>query len=273
MRYTGRKPVNSSSTDRFFRRRRLKLSLLILVFALLYWGASTLTRFNLIDSFSAVPRVVAWFFANLIPDARALSRLPKIVDKLVETIFMSVMATVTASAVSFFSAVAGSRTTRPNGAVAGFSRAFASVNRNVPVAVWAMVFLLAFGQSSFTGFLALFFYTFGFLTRAFMETIDEASASSVEALTAVGASYSQIVSQAVVPASLPQMISWILYMIETNIRSAALVGLLTGSGIGFMFSLYFKSLQYTSAALVVLMLIVVVLAIEVISNVLRRLIL
>ena len=82
----------------------------------------------------------------------------------------------------------------------------------------------------------------------------------------------QTISRAVVPSSLPQMISWILYMIETNIRSATLVGLLIGSGIGFMFSIYFKSLQYKSASLVILCLVLVVLGIELISNALRRLI-
>jgi phosphonate transport system permease protein len=106
-----------------------------------------------------------------------------------------------------------------------------------------------------------------------METIDEASASSVEALRAAGASYPQMVAQAVIPGSLPQMLSWLLYMIETNIRSATLVGLLTGSGIGFMFSIYYKSLQYTSAALVVISIVVVVLLIEMTSNALRRVIL
>lgn len=82
---------------------------------------------------------------------------------------------------------------------------------------------------SFTGFLALLFATFGFLTRVFMETIDEVSASAVEGLRATGASYGAIVTQAVLPSALPQMVSWELFVIEVNIRNATLVGLLTGS--------------------------------------------
>lgn len=235
--------------------------------------AGMLTGFETLDAFTAIPRVAAWMATNLIPDARALSRFPRIFDKLIETISMSIMASVTAAVVAFPFALMGSVTTRPNGFFAALSRLIASVNRNIPIAAWAMIFLIAFGQSAFTGFLALFFATFGFLTRAFMETIDEASASSVEALRAAGASYPQMVAQAVIPGSLPQMLSWLLYMIETNIRSATLVGLLTGSGIGFMFSIYYKSLQYTSAALVVISIVVVVLLIEMTSNALRRVIL
>lgn len=264
-------PVQSPTG--FFRRQKLKMTLFLVGMIVVSIVSSAITNFDLGDAFAAVPRVIAWMWANLLPDAKALSRFPRILDKLIDTIFMSIMASTVAAVIALPFALIGSRTTRINGFLVVFSRAIASINRNIPVAAWAMIFLLAFGQSSFTGFLALFVATFGFLTRAFMETIDEASASSVEALRAVGGTYTQVIAQAVIPASLPQMISWVLYMIETNIRSATLVGLLTGSGIGFMFDIYYKSLQYRSASLVVLSIVAVVLLIETVSNSLRRVIL
>ena len=231
------------------------------------------TGFEIDDAFTSIPKVIMWIIKNLVPDQKAMTRVPKIIDKLTDTILMSIMASIAASVFSLVFALFGSRTTQFNKGLAAFSRAFASINRNIPIAAWAMIFLVSFGMSSFTGFLALFFASFGFLTRMFIETIDEASASSVEALRAVGASYTQVIAQAVIPASLSQILSWILYMIETNIRSSTLVGILTGTGIGFTFSVYYKSLQYTSAALVVLSIVIVVLAIEILSNMLRRLIL
>jgi phosphonate transport system permease protein len=140
-----------------------------------------------------------------------------------------------------------------------------------------MILLLSFGQSSMTGFLALFFATLGFLTRAFMETIDETGKEAVEALEASGANWWQIVFQAVLPASLPQMISWVLFMIETNIRSSTLVGILTGTGIGFIFELYYKAFHmeynYNAASLVVVCIVITVFIIEFISNYIRRVIL
>ena len=265
------KPVRSPAQH--FRKQKLRLTLILGVMIVVTLFASETTNFDFVDAVGAIPRVTVWMVSNLIPDARAVTRLPRILDKLVDTIFMSIMASTTASVVAFPFALAGSVTTRRSGLLSVAARGVASINRNIPVAAWAMIFLLSFGQSSFTGFLALFFATFGFLTRAFIETIDEASASSVQALTASGASYPQVIAQAVIPASLPQMLSWVLYMIETNIRSATLVGLLTGSGIGFIFDVYYKSLQYRSAALVVVSIVIVVLVIETISNKLRRVIL
>lgn len=236
-------------------------------------SAVVLTNFDFQRAATAIPRVVHWMTTQLVPDERALSRLPRILGTLLDTVVMAIAASVVAAVAALPFALAGSRTTAVNGALATAARAIASVNRNIPIAAWALIFLLSFGQSSFTGFLALFFATFGFLTRVFMETIDEVSASAVEALRATGAGYLAIVTQAVIPSALPQMVSWELFMIEVNIRSATLVGLLTGSGIGFLFDVYYKSLQYPSAALIVICLVVVVLAIEAVSNVVRRAIL
>jgi phosphonate transport system permease protein len=64
--------------------------------------------------------------------------------------------------------------------------------------------------------------------------------------------------------------SWTLYMVETNIRSATLIGILTGTGIGFVFNLYYTSFRYDCAGLVVIITIVAVLVIEAISNKARR---
>jgi phosphonate transport system permease protein len=124
-----------------------------------------------------------------------------------------------------------------------------------------------------TGFFALFFTTFGMLTRTFIETIDEVSSDCVEALNASGATYMQTVFQGIVPSSLSEIITWVLFMIETNIRSSTLIGILTGTGIGYLFDLYYKRLDYSSAGLVVLSIVILVIAIEMISTNIRKVIL
>jgi phosphonate transport system permease protein len=273
-------PSAGRTPTEFFRRRKALFTLIFLGLLALAVGAAVYTKFKPETAFTAVPRVAAWVGQNLLPvvwdsggvrlDAQAVGRLPHILQKLAETILMSIMASLAGSLCSFVVALFGSRTTQVAKPLALLARAVASLNRNIPVAAWALIFLMSFGQSAFTGFLALFFYSFGFMSRVFIETIDEASGSAVEALRATGASYSQVIAQAVVPSTLPQIVSWMLYMIETNIRSAALVGILTGSGVGFLFSVYYASRQYRSAALVVLAIVAVVIAIELVSNALRR---
>jgi phosphonate transport system permease protein len=263
----------SAEVRRAFGRRRLIALTSFALLAVITFGSSMITSFDWPACMKSFPKAFSWMAANFILDAKALSNAPKIVAKLAETLLVSVMSTVVAAAFAFCMAILASKTTRPHPVISLAVRLVASLCRNIPVVAWAMILLLSFGQNVLTGLLALFIGTFGFLTRAFMETVDEAAESSVEALRSSGAPWLATVTNAVVPSVMPQVASWILYMVETNIRDATLVGILTGTGIGFLFDLYYKSLNFSSAGFVVLCIIGLVILIELGSNALRRVIL
>ncbi|KGR79339.1 ABC transporter permease subunit [Ureibacillus manganicus] len=255
------------------KKKRIQMTIILLVMLLIVFGAKVLTDFSFMEGLASIPGTVFWMFTNLIPTAEAMENFPKVMERLWETIILSILATTTAGIFALFFALFGSKTTKINGLLALLSRVIASVFRNIPVVAWALVLVISFGHNVVTGYFALFFTTFGFLVRAFMETIDEASTDSVEALNATGATYFQMVFRGVIPDTLPQMLSWVFFMIDTNIRSATLVGLLTGTGIGYIFDLYYKRLDYPTVGLITLSIIVVVIVIELISNKVRRMIL
>lgn len=259
--------------DKFFRQKRIKSSLILFVILLVTYGAIVITEFSLIKGFASIPKAIEWGVANFFPNAKSLDRLPNILNKLFETILVSIGATTVAAIFALAFAIMGSATTRVNSFLSGLARGFATLFRNIDIAVWSMILLFTFGQSAMTGFFALFFVSFGFLTRAFIEVIDEASSSSVEALQATGAQYLTTIFQSVIPASIPMLLSWTLFVAETNIRSATLIGILTGTGIGFAFDLYYKSMNYNAASLVVIVIVLTILVIEYISNYVRRVIL
>ena len=248
-----------------FQRRKITYTLVFLVLIAVFAGASLVSEFNLLDGVASFPAAMQWIVSNLIPDAEAIERIPKILSELLETALVSVLA--------FFFSLLGSNITRVNRVVKRVVRIVAAFFRNVPDVVWAMLLMFSFGQNILTGFFALFFTTFGLLTRAFIETIDEVSSGCVEALDATGANFLQKVFQGILPSSMPGVITWVLYMIETNIRSSTLIGILTATGIGYLFDLYYKRLDFASASLVVLSIVVLVLVIETVSNKVRKVIL
>lgn len=250
--------------------RGMKRTLTFLAMLLLVVGASLLLEFEYAEAVSAFPDAAVWLIRNFYPNAAAWARLPDILEKLTETVLLSVASATSASLFAYVFALLGAESTKVNNSLAGASKLFASFFRNVPDIVWSMIFLFSFGMNIMTGFLALFFVTFGTLNRAFIETIDELAKDSVEALTATGASRWQIIGQAIFPNSIAGVISWILYSIENNVRSATLIGMLTGSGIGHIFNLYYKNLDYHSSSLIVLCIMIVVLGLEAISNQVRR---
>jgi len=256
-----------------FTRRRNNALIFFALLAILTAGSMIITQFNVLKGGASIAKALLWGAANFYPDAGSITKLPDILVKLWETVLMSIAATTVAAVFSLLLAVAGSRTTRIHRSFTVITRGIASFFRNVPLVAWAMILMLAFSQSSLTGFLALFFGSLGFLTRAFMETIDEVGANAVEALKSTGAAYFPVIFQAVLPASMPQVVSWLLFMVETNIRDATLVGLLTGTGIGFSFDVYYKAFNYHAASLVVLVIVITVLIVETVSNGVRRVIL
>lgn len=256
-----------------YPNRKLTYLLVLATVLVIYLASAYITEFHLAEGLSSFPNAFRWIITNLIPDEKAISRIPKILSKLLETTLLSVAVTVFAAIVAFFFSLLGTRTTKTPPIVGSTVRIIAAFFRNVPDVVWAMILMFSFGQNILTGFLALFFTTFGMLTRAFIETIDEVSGSCVEALSATGAGYLQCVFQAIIPSSLPGIVSWVLYMIETNIRSSTLIGMLTATGIGYLFDMYYKSIQFPSAGLIVAFMAILVIAIEIISNKIRKVIL
>ena len=262
--------IASKKNNSIFAKRKRTYTLIFFVVLLLFIGSSVITDYDFWEGIQALPKAAGWIVTNLVPNAEALERLPKILKKLLETSLLSIAVTVTAAVCAFFLSLLGSNTTKVGNVSARIVRIISAFFRNVPDVVWAILLMFSFGQNILTGFFALFFTTFGMLTRAFIETIDEVGGECVEALQASGATYMQTVFQGVVPSSISEILTWVLFMIETNIRSSTLIGILTGTGIGYMFDLYYKRLDYSSASLVVLSIVILVIALEIISGMIRR---
>jgi len=260
-----------AQTSVFVKRKRT-FTIAFLAVAALFIGSAFITDYSVVGGFESIPKAISWMGKNLIPDEKAWARLPNILKKLTETALVAVAVTVCAAICSFFFSLLGTKTTKANSWVARIVRIIAAFFRNVPDVVWAILLLFSFGQNVLTGFFALFFATFGLLTRTFIETIDEVSSSCVEAMQATGATSLQTVFQGIIPSSMPAIVSWVLYMIETNIRSSTLIGVLAGTGIGALFDLYYKRMDFGSASLVVASIVVLVIAIEIASNQIRKVI-
>ncbi len=258
-----------TNKDIFKRRMQSKIIFLLSVI-ILYAVSSMISGFENGLVFLSVPKGVLWLFQKFIPNGNTLKYLPKIMKPAFETILLALTSTLISSVFALIMSVIGSETVGISRAAAFAVKLTASFFRNMPVVAWSLLLLFSFKQSQFTGLLSLTFITFGYLTRSFMETIDEVAGDVVEALKATGASWWQIVFQGVIPSVSSQLVSWVLYYTENNVREATLIGILTGTGIGFIFNLYYRSFRYDAAGLVILIVAVIVSAIELISNKIRK---
>ncbi|AVK61926.1 phosphonate ABC transporter, permease protein PhnE [Lactobacillus sp. CBA3605] len=262
--------TNFQSPQQFFRQRRLRLFVVLLILIGIYVASVAIVNFQTMTSLAQVPAGLIWLFKNFVPTASSISYLGPILYQLWRTLIVAISSTVCASLFALILAVLGAKTTSPASGLRLAIRLIASLLRNIPVVAWSMILLFSFKQSDLTGFLALFFMTLGYLIRAFTETIEDLNAEKLQALQAVGANYFQCVFCGVLPEVASTLTSWVLYMIENNLRDATLVGILTGTGIGFLFNHYFKSFRYDAAGLIVLLIAVLVILLELTSTQIRR---
>jgi len=264
---------NNEKLD-IFKKKRLHTLIVVLIVGSIYWFFANYLNFNTGSALIQIPTGFGWLGENFIPRAETITTtfILNIITTLLRTLAMAIAATTVASACALIASVLGSQKTGIHTIVIYIVRIIAMVYRNIPLIAWSMILIFSFRQNEFTGFLALFFGTFGYLTRTFTEVIDESSDGVLEALKATGATYFQVVFQGVFPMISSQIISWVLFMIESNVREATLVGILTGTGIGMLFNFFFSSFRYPMAGTVLLFIIVTVIALEMLSNKLRRLI-
>ena len=264
-----KRPENQTSV---FVKKKRTFTIAFLGITALFIISAVVTNYDVIKGFESIPQAINWMATNLVPNEKSWEKLPNILAKLFETTLVSIAVTVCSALCAFFFSLMGTKTTKTNPWIGRIVRIIAAFFRNVPDIVWVILLLFSFGQNILTGFFALFFYTFGMLTRTFIETIDEVSGACVEALHATGAMPLQTVFQGIIPSSTPEIISWVLYMIEHNIRTSMFIGMLTATGIGYLFDMYYKRMDYGAASLAAISIVVIVIAIEVTSNQIRKVI-
>ena len=96
------------TTMDIFKKRKLTYTLVFLAFIAIFAGASVVAEFNPVDGISSFPAAIQWIAANLIPDAGAMERFPKILSELLETALLSVAVTVVAAVLALFFSLPGS---------------------------------------------------------------------------------------------------------------------------------------------------------------------
>jgi len=159
--------------------------------------------------------------------------LPDLLRRMLETLEMTLIATLVATVLSMPLAVLAARNASPHPAVFHAVRQGLSAMRALPELVWALVFVSAVGLGPLPGILAMALVTVGFMGKAFAEAIEMADPRPVEGVRAVGATRVQVVSFALLPQALPDLVGTTVYVLDHNVRSAAILGLVGAGGIGY----------------------------------------
>lgn len=165
-----------------------------------------------------------------------------VLESAVITLAITAITTVISGIVSFFLALAASENLSSS-AVSNVVKGVVAIIRSIPTILWVLVFTVAIGLGSEAAVLGISFHSIAYLTKSYSESFEEIDAGVIEALRASGASFWQVVFQAIVPATITKIISWTFIRLEINFTNAVAVGAFAGAG-GIGFQLYQAGSRY-----------------------------
>ena len=252
-------------------RERVNRGLLVLLgAAVVFCGCMAYLEISPSEAVKGFPAFVRFFVIKFLP--ASFKNIRAYVPAVIETVLFAVAATYLSTALSFLFGLLMSDKTNPITPLRLLCRGIISFLRNVPVLVWASILVYMFGVGEIVGLLALIIATLGFLSRSYAESISEIAGSHLEALQTAGASYGQVLVHGLIPEFLPSWINWTLFSFEINIRASAILGMVGAGGIGVLIQTNLKLFKYQEACAIILVVIVIVLLTEFMTNKIRRMI-
>ena len=142
--------------------------------------------------------------------------------------------------------------------------------RAIETIILALIFIRAFGLGPLAGIFAIAVSDTGSLSKLFAEAIENVDRKPIEGLKASGANLFQVVRLAILPQVLPIMISNSLYYLESNTRTATILGIVGAGGIGFLLDERIRANNWDEVMTIVMLLLLMVAALDNLSTLIRR---
>lgn len=223
-------------------KQTVVIRLLLLVLALMtVYALATLD-----DGGVDLAKAVADTLANLKiivlhPGGPHLSFFTALYEVLI-TLGLAFLTTVFGGFIALFMGLLGAQNLAPK-PVTNVIKIFVAFIRAVPTILWVLIFAVTAGLGAAAAVIGMTFHSVSYLTKAYAESFEDVDHGVIEALKASGASWWQIVFQAVIPSSFTYLLSWTFLRFEINFANAVVMGAAAGaSGVGF--DLYMASSYY-----------------------------
>ena len=253
--------------DECRRRTRLRFALGLTVVALLAAALAGSGGFQL-DRYAGASRIFLQLLADSFPPD--FSRVGNWVRPLLETIAMSVAATLLGAAAAVPLALLAARNTGFPSAVSATARLLLNGARSIPELVFGIIFVAAVGFGALAGVLALTCHSVGLLGKFATEHFEHLDRGPAEALQSHGVSRAGIIRFCLLPQVLPRLVDVTLYRWEHNVRAASVMGMIGAGGLGLELVTAFSLFEYREATALLIILFAVVTVIDGLSSRLRR---
>jgi phosphonate transport system permease protein len=211
---------------------------------------------------------LGWISLLMIPPDPG-SSLPAYLTAMGETLSIALLGTTLAAAMALPVSLLAARNIVPTQFIRFPVRRFLDGIRGVDTLIWALVWINVVGLGPFAGVLAIAISDFGAFGKLFSEAIETADRKQVEGVRAAGGTPLHEIRFGLLPQVLPVIAGQVLYYIESNTRSATIIGIVGAGGIGLQLAEQIRVLEWQKVSFLILMILVAVAAIDWISTRLR----
>ena len=185
-----------------------------------------------------------------------------VLSPLWQTVQMSVAGTAVGALGALPAAALCSSAVTAHRRLSGVGRAAVNVLRSVPVLILALAVSFLLGTGTLAGMWAIGLYSFGILTRMTWEEMDLTPPEALEVLAASGCGRVRAFCRTVLIQVLPGFQANCLYILESNIRHAAILGYVGAGGLGILLNEKIAWREYGKVGMILLLLYGVVLTVE-----------
>ncbi|MET0709223.1 MAG: phosphonate ABC transporter, permease protein PhnE [Tardiphaga sp.] len=211
---------------------------------------------------------LGWITMMMIPPDPG-SSLPAYLAAMGETLSIALLGTTLAALFALPVSLLAARNIIPSPWLRFPVRRFLDSIRGVDTLIWALVWINVVGLGPFAGVLAIAVSDFGAFGKLFSEAFEAADKKQVEGIRASGGGSLHEIRFGLLPQVLPVIAGQVLYFIESNTRSATIIGIVGAGGIGLQLAEQIRVLEWQKVSFLILMILVAVAAIDWISSRLR----
>ncbi|WP_051314820.1 phosphonate ABC transporter, permease protein PhnE [Alteribacter aurantiacus] len=267
----GHKPPTKDLYSEYRKRKKILFKSQATVFGVItllalwsLWG----TGFNPLSIVTGTYDMFVFMFTDLFPPD--FSAIGSLIGPALDTLYMSYVGMVISVLFSLVLGVLAADFLTPHPIIAAISKGITAFLRSVPAVVWAIILVAGIGLGPLTGTIAIGLSGIGILGKAYAEVLNSMDRDQIEGVRATGASWLQVMGQAVWPQFKAGFVSWSLYKLDMNIREAAILGLVGAGGLGYYLQSSISLFQYKTAAMAILMIFALILLVEFVTAKLRE---
>jgi phosphonate transport system permease protein len=245
----------------------MRRALGLLALAALYAACIAVVQPDLPRLWAGLPRLAHWLAGAFPPD---FSGLPDLLRRAAETVAIATLGTSLAALLALPLALMAARPVAPLPALYHPARALLDALRGIDGFVFALIFVAAVGLGPFAGMLGVALHSAGSIAKLWSEALETADPAPLEAALSAGGSRAQAAATVLLPETLPQTASALLYVWEFNIRASTVLGLVGAGGLGQELKNAVDLLDFARVLAILIIVIALVLAADRLSAALRR---